>query len=86
MNHVSASVLLLQHKELFCLHVFSLAGPLRRVKGLARKWEISLSVFPKDTAMRYHIMNRTMVCNLSITSPVFSQQSYAAAIRITFKL
>jgi len=33
---------------------------------LAPKWETALSVFPKDTAMRYRIGSRTKFRNLDI--------------------
>jgi len=39
----------------------SSAGPPQRVDCLAPKWETGLSVFPKDTVMRYRIGSRTKV-------------------------
>jgi len=43
------------------LHVFRQAGPPQWVDCLAPKWETVLSVFPKDTVMRYRIGSRTKV-------------------------
>jgi len=37
------------------------AEPPQRVDSLALRWETALSVFPKDTATRYHIGIRTNV-------------------------
>jgi len=48
-------------QKLLCLHVFRQAGPPQRVDCLAPKWEIALSVFPKDTATCYRIGSRTKV-------------------------
>jgi len=48
----------LSYQKIFCLNAFRQAGPPRRVDCLAPK-KIALSVFPKDTATRYHIGSRT---------------------------
>jgi len=47
--------------KLLCLHVFRQAGSPQREDCLALRWEIALSVFPKDTATRYSIGSRTKV-------------------------
>jgi len=48
-------------QKLFYLYVFRQAGPPQRVDCLAQRWELGLSVFPKDTATRYRIVSRTKV-------------------------
>jgi len=43
------------------LHVFRQAKQPQRVDCLAPRWEIALSVFPKNTMTRYRIGSRTKV-------------------------
>jgi len=45
----SVSAIPLQHIKLFCLHVFRQSGTQQRVDCLDPRWELALSVFPKDT-------------------------------------
>jgi len=60
----SVSVIPLPTLKLFCLHDFRQAGLSQRVDCLASRWEVALSVFLKDTAMRYRIGSRTKVLQL----------------------
>jgi len=55
----SVSVIPLQHRRLFCLHVFRQAGPPQQVDCLGPRWEIALSIFPKKTTTHFRIGSRT---------------------------
>jgi len=48
-------------QKLFSLHVFRQDGPQQRIDCLALRWEITLSIFTKDTTTRYHIESRNKV-------------------------
>jgi len=57
------------------LNVFCQAGTPQRVDCLASRWEIALSVFPKDVTTHYRIGSRTKVSQSFVTSSALYQTS-----------
>jgi len=69
-------------QKLLCLHDFRQAGPSQRVDCLLPRWEIALTVFPKNTASCYRIGSPIKVLQLSITSHALYQLSYAGIYKV----